>query len=64
MSVCASCGLNLSGDAGICSHHLVIYGDDWARANKIICDLLHRGIAPSRLSCSDLADEFWAHSID
>ena len=38
MSLCASCGLQLSGDAGLCPHHHCVYGDDWAVANRIMQD--------------------------
>ena len=32
------------GDVGLCSHHGVEYGDDWARENRVMCDFIHRGI--------------------
>jgi hypothetical protein len=62
MSLCASCGLQLSGDAGLCPHHHCVYGDDWAVANRIMCDFFHRGKVPSRLAQSDRDDDFWAHT--
>ncbi len=61
MSICASCGLNLSGDAGLCSHHHLVYGDDWALSNKIMCDFFHRGKIPRRLDRVNRDDDFWAH---
>jgi hypothetical protein len=42
-SRCACCG-TVIGDAGLCSHHGVEYGDDWARENRVMCDFIHRGI--------------------
>ena len=53
MSLCASCGLQLSGDAALCPHHHCVYGDDWAVANRIMCDLVHRAIVPRRLAPND-----------
>jgi hypothetical protein len=59
MSWCASCGLALSGGSALCLHHAASYGEDWARANKIVCDLIHRGVAPARLPPEDL-DNWYA----
>ena len=52
----------MTGDAGLCPHHHCVYGDDWAVANRIMCDFFHRGKVPSRLSHSERDDEFWAHT--
>jgi len=62
MSLCASCGLQLTGDAGLCPHHHCVYGDDWAVANRIMCDFFHRKKVPPRLSQNERDDEFWAHT--
>jgi hypothetical protein len=62
MSLCASCGLQLSGDAGLCPHHHCVYGDDWAVANKIMCDFFHRKKVPPRLTQPERDDDFWAHT--
>lgn len=43
MSLCASCGLSLSGDAALCPHHHCAYGDDWPEANRRMCNFFHRG---------------------
>ena len=59
MSWCASCGVALSGTAALCRHHAVVYGQDWAVANRIICDLIHRGSFPQRLSEAERADDAW-----
>lgn len=52
-SVCAICGLDLFTDAaaaaGVCPHHAVTYGDDWAAVNRIMCAGLHRRTWPPRL---------------
>lgn len=64
MSLCASCGLQLSGDAGLCPHHHCVYGDDWAVSNLIMCDFFHRKKVPPRLAKNDRLDDFWAHTTD
>lgn len=64
MSLCASCGLQLTGDAALCPHHHCVYGDDWAVANRIMCDFFHRGKVPPRLMPSERDDEFWAHGAE
>jgi hypothetical protein len=62
MSLCASCGLQLSGEAGLCPHHHCVYGDDWAVANRIMCDFFHRQKVPPRLGQTERDDDFWAHT--
>jgi hypothetical protein len=64
MSLCASCGLQLSGDAALCPHHHCLYGDDWAVANRIMCDFFHRRKLPPRLAQHDRDDDFWAHTAE
>jgi hypothetical protein len=64
MSLCASCGLQLTGDAALCPHHHCVYGDDWAVANRIMCDFFHRGKVPSRLMAGERDDDFWAHASE
>jgi len=64
MSLCASCGLQLTGDAALCPHHHCVYGDDWAVANRIMCDFFHRGKLPTRLIPGERDDDFWAHASE
>jgi hypothetical protein len=64
MSLCASCGLQLSGEAALCPHHHCVYGDDWAVANRIMCDFFHRKKIPPRLAPPDRDDDFWAHTAE
>jgi hypothetical protein len=59
VSLCAACGLQTTG-GDLCPHHHVVYGDDWAAANRILCDLLHRGKVPPRLTPAERNDDFWA----
>jgi hypothetical protein len=39
-----------------------VYGDDWAVANRIMCDFFHRKKLPPRLTQNERDDEFWAHT--
>lgn len=56
---CASCGAGNPNMAGICPHHSV-YEDDWAAANRIWCDGIHRQRWAARLPAQDReAVETW-----
>lgn len=46
MSLCAACALEIAAE--ICPHHLTV-DPGWADGNRILCDLLHRGMVPERL---------------
>jgi hypothetical protein len=39
-----------------------VYGDDWAVANRIMCDFFHRKKVPPRLAPPERDDDFWAHT--
>jgi hypothetical protein len=39
-----------------------VYGDDWAEANRIMCDFFHRGKLPARLAQKERDDDFWSHA--
>jgi hypothetical protein len=56
MTLCAACGSQLAGDVELRPHHSCVYGDDWAAANRIMCDFFHRGTVPPRLP-EDQRDE-------
>ncbi len=45
MPRCASCGTQSPVEDGICLHHIATEAN-WAIANRIFCDLLHRRIEP------------------
>jgi hypothetical protein len=47
MSTCAACGIDLIGDITLCFHHQH-RSDDWARENRLMCDLLHRGLVAGK----------------
>lgn len=58
VSACVVCGCPV--EDGLCRHHVDGYtGDRWADTNRILCDWLHRGIEPTRLTAEQRADE-WA----
>jgi hypothetical protein len=63
MSLCAACGLQTTGNSGLCPHHHYVYGDAWAAANRIMCDFFHRGKVPPRLTRPEREDDFW-HASD
>jgi hypothetical protein len=64
MSRCVSCGLQLTGDTALCPHHPRAYGDDWAVANRVMCDFFHRRKPLPRLTQSERDDERWEHTGD
>jgi hypothetical protein len=37
------------GEVALCAHLLFDIADDWAAGNRIVCDLVHRGVVPLRL---------------
>jgi hypothetical protein len=49
MPLCVQCARPTFGTAGICSYHESGHGDDWATANRLMCDFLHRGVVPPTL---------------
>jgi hypothetical protein len=65
VSLCALCGISLTGDLALCPHHHG--GEDqehWADGNRIMCDFLHRGLIPPRLTPQDRGDELVAAAIE
>ncbi len=56
MPVCMQCGQPTDGAAEICSYHVYAIVDGWATANRMMCDLLHRGIVPPAPSERDDED--------
>lgn len=64
MSICMICGIQRfdnDPEPQICPHHVPSSKntkDDWAKANKIMCDFIHRKIEPPRLEKKDRDDEF------
>ena len=46
MASCARCGLITPDDAEICVQHVVADEPDWATANRMMCDFVHRRIVP------------------
>jgi hypothetical protein len=52
MSVCIVCGQSNPDRDSFCSYHITPE-DNWATANRIICDFVHRAIVPRRLPASE-----------
>jgi hypothetical protein len=56
--LCGVCGLPLSGDLVVCTHHDNAFADDWAEGNRRVCAFVHRKMVPPHepLSEQDAAD--------
>jgi len=50
--------------AALLKQNHCVYGDDWAVANRIMCDFFHRKLVPPRLAHHDRDDDFWAHTAE
>ena len=51
MSRCVNCGETVIDGSSLSTYHLTGHGADWATANRIMCDFIHRGIvAPGDLT--------------
>jgi hypothetical protein len=57
MSLCASCGSELSDGTSLCRHHHLSLEVGWAQSNRMVCDLVHRGIQPASVSPPALEPE-------
>lgn len=58
MPLCPFCMLQISVNTEMCPHHISAQDSNWAKTNRIMCDLIHRGIAPPRLSEKERNDDF------
>lgn len=63
MILCPLCGQHRPDAAALCPQHLGGPVDGWAFNNRIMCDLVHRGVAPSRLAAADRADDLAPHRV-
>jgi hypothetical protein len=52
MSLCVVCVQSSPGAGSLCPYH-VSSEQDWAVANRIMCDFVHRAIVPRRLAPAD-----------
>ncbi|HEY7520625.1 MAG TPA: hypothetical protein VIE36_20230 [Methylomirabilota bacterium] len=55
MTLCSLCGMQLASLTALCAHH-DRPADHWAAQNRIMCNLLHRGVVPPRLPVPDRAE--------
>lgn len=53
MNLCVVCGGQLGGEVSLCAHHVSGFEEGWATTNRIMCNLLHRGIVVTRLPETD-----------
>lgn len=54
MTRCVVCALPITGRRpGLCAFHDCALGRDWAAENRILCDFVHRGVAPRRLAAEE-----------
>jgi hypothetical protein len=58
MSLCVLCAQPTLGPGNIYDYHMYAHGDDWAAANRIMCDFLHRGVVPPAPCERDDSPEF------
>lgn len=61
MSLCVVCVQSSPGAGSLCPYH-VSSEQDWAVANRIMCDFFHRKKIPPRLPQTERDDDFWAHT--
>ena len=52
---CAAGGVANPNNSSLCAHHHSAYGDEWAVANRVFCDLLHRRIEPAPVVLAESA---------
>jgi hypothetical protein len=56
MNRCALCGAEVSGAVNLCpNHHAQDLG--WAATNRVMCNFLHRGALPPRVSAVDRSQD-------
>lgn len=56
---CSLCRADVLDGSGLCPHHIRMREASWAEANRIMCDLIHRGKEPRRLPPRDREDSAW-----
>jgi hypothetical protein len=54
MSLCPACGLHRL-ETELCPRHVYFHDEDWAVANRIMCDFFHRRVEPPRLVAAERA---------
>ena len=64
MSLCALCAQPTLTERDLCVYHLYPHADDWAAGNRIMCDLVHRGIVPAATPERTDALELLVESLD
>lgn len=57
MSLCAVCSAPIAGADALCAAHPLWRDGDWAVANRLMCDFIHRGKVPPRHWSSESDDQ-------
>jgi hypothetical protein len=60
MNRCASCGVEVSETIALCQHHY-IPDTGWAATNRMMCDFLHRCVAPPRVPAAEREHDLPGH---
>lgn len=50
MNICLVCGMTVPAGTAVCPGHEIVADRAWSQSNRIICDFVHRGKEPPRLS--------------
>lgn len=57
MNRCNQCGIELLAAFTLCPHHYLNTDAGWATTNRIMCDFVHRGLAPAPVPPASREDE-------
>jgi hypothetical protein len=49
MVLCPVCNQRLPDDTRLCPQHVGEPAGSWSASNRIMCDFVHRGVAPARV---------------
>jgi hypothetical protein len=63
MSVCAQCSVERNDGASLCPQHERESFDNWAEANRAICDWIHRRKPLPRLSLDEREEAFSGYQV-
>ena len=65
MTRCGACGMeSITDNGGLCPHHVSARDSAWCVANRIMNDLLMRGIEPVRLPLEQRAESWETASTE
>ena len=64
MTLCIACGSVTYNGRDFCDHHVRGEADNWAGGNRLLCDLLHRGVPIPRLPLAERLEESAPVEVD